>query len=316
MTEERKPQSWWQTIPGLLTAAAGIITAVTGLIVALSQTGFFGSTDQPPSPKLAKPPATAPSAVKPRIPPAAETTSSLLGGAAKTAYFVDDFSGDKLKPHWKILDPNPGKWTLQPGKNSLLIITEKGSIAGSNRNLKNQFVLDLGMPKGNYEIIVKASMQIQGTGNTISIGLFRDDDNFLELSYWGRPSSNIGFPDGVVDVDFYRTRMFVKEERGKRFAFMKETTPPSKGPSISPQTFLLKIERDGNQYTGSFAFLNPARPPQPIDDVSWIKVGTHAWIDFDSKFSLWARNIPGNIVGKGPPPEVAAEFDFILIRER
>jgi flagellar motor component MotA len=35
MAEEQKPQRWWQTVPGILTATAGIITAVTGLIVAL-----------------------------------------------------------------------------------------------------------------------------------------------------------------------------------------------------------------------------------------------------------------------------------------
>jgi hypothetical protein len=39
--EPPKPQSWWQTLPGILTAVAGIITAATGLIVALNQAGFF-----------------------------------------------------------------------------------------------------------------------------------------------------------------------------------------------------------------------------------------------------------------------------------
>src|SRR5262245_35465266 len=39
--ESPKPQSWWQTLPGILTAVAGIITAATGLIVALNQAGVF-----------------------------------------------------------------------------------------------------------------------------------------------------------------------------------------------------------------------------------------------------------------------------------
>ncbi|MDB6061638.1 MAG: hypothetical protein JWM78_1741 [Verrucomicrobiaceae bacterium] len=38
---ERNKTSWWQTLPGILTAAAGIITAVTGLIIALNQVGIF-----------------------------------------------------------------------------------------------------------------------------------------------------------------------------------------------------------------------------------------------------------------------------------
>ncbi|MFN0112813.1 MAG: hypothetical protein ACKVZH_28470 [Blastocatellia bacterium] len=39
-----KPHSWWQTLPGILTAVAAIITASTGLIVALNQAGAFSST--------------------------------------------------------------------------------------------------------------------------------------------------------------------------------------------------------------------------------------------------------------------------------
>jgi hypothetical protein len=41
MAEEPKPQSWWQTLPGILTAMAGIITAIAGLVVALHQAGFI-----------------------------------------------------------------------------------------------------------------------------------------------------------------------------------------------------------------------------------------------------------------------------------
>jgi TIR domain len=236
---------------------------------------------------------------------------------ARAAYFFDDFSADKLKPYWKVLDPNPSKWTLQSNKSSLLIITERGSISGSSRNLKNQFVLDRSMPKGNYEVIAKASFQIQGTLNSISIALFRDDENFLELSYWGQPTSDTLFSGDLVHYDFYRTVSFVKEEGGQRKLLTVPKDKAAKGPSDSPRPLLLKIERDGNQYTGYYAPFSPARPPQNyIDDVSWLKIGTHALIDFDGKLSLWANNGNANIYQKGPPPEVAAEFDFVLVRER
>ena len=50
MDEEPKSKSWWQTLPGILTAVTGIITAVTGLVVALNQTRFFsGESKQAPS---------------------------------------------------------------------------------------------------------------------------------------------------------------------------------------------------------------------------------------------------------------------------
>lgn len=37
MTEQPTPEksSWWQTMPGILTASATVITAVTGLLIAL-----------------------------------------------------------------------------------------------------------------------------------------------------------------------------------------------------------------------------------------------------------------------------------------
>jgi hypothetical protein len=41
MGEEPKFHSWWQTLPGIITATAGIITALTGLLVVLNSTGFF-----------------------------------------------------------------------------------------------------------------------------------------------------------------------------------------------------------------------------------------------------------------------------------
>lgn len=49
MAEDPKSQSWWQTVPGVMTAIAGLITAVTGLLVALAQIGVLGKDDGPVS---------------------------------------------------------------------------------------------------------------------------------------------------------------------------------------------------------------------------------------------------------------------------
>jgi hypothetical protein len=43
---ESESKTWWQTLPGLLTAAAGAITAITGLLLAFHQMGFFNHTPQ------------------------------------------------------------------------------------------------------------------------------------------------------------------------------------------------------------------------------------------------------------------------------
>ena len=47
---EKAKGSWWQTVPGTLTALSGVFTAVAGLLVALNQVGFIGFKEKPASP--------------------------------------------------------------------------------------------------------------------------------------------------------------------------------------------------------------------------------------------------------------------------
>ncbi len=47
MNESEKSRvSWWQTVPGILTAIAGLISAVAGLLVALHQVGLLGNKEK------------------------------------------------------------------------------------------------------------------------------------------------------------------------------------------------------------------------------------------------------------------------------
>lgn len=43
MSESPKPASWWQTLPGILTALAAIITALSGFVALLFQHGVLGA---------------------------------------------------------------------------------------------------------------------------------------------------------------------------------------------------------------------------------------------------------------------------------
>jgi len=77
MEDRPKEKGWWQTVPGILTAAAGIITAVTGLIVALNQAGVFdrGERKAPPPPTSAERPQ--PKAEAPPPPPTKGSSETL-----------------------------------------------------------------------------------------------------------------------------------------------------------------------------------------------------------------------------------------------
>ncbi len=46
MTNPKKPTSWWQTLPGVLTALAAVITAISGLVAILFQNGVLGSKSE------------------------------------------------------------------------------------------------------------------------------------------------------------------------------------------------------------------------------------------------------------------------------
>jgi hypothetical protein len=46
MVDPQTRQSWWQTLPGILTATATLITAVGGLVAVLIQVGVIGGKDR------------------------------------------------------------------------------------------------------------------------------------------------------------------------------------------------------------------------------------------------------------------------------
>ena len=53
MDESQKPKStWWQTLPGVLTAAAATATAIAGLVGVLHQAGLFGGGDEKKPPEV------------------------------------------------------------------------------------------------------------------------------------------------------------------------------------------------------------------------------------------------------------------------
>lgn len=46
MDDQPRSTTWWQTLPGILTAVAGLLTAVGSLILVFHQAGFFDRTSQ------------------------------------------------------------------------------------------------------------------------------------------------------------------------------------------------------------------------------------------------------------------------------
>jgi len=49
MADDDKSRSWWQTLPGIITAATALVTAIAGLIAGIHQTGWFSSNPATPA---------------------------------------------------------------------------------------------------------------------------------------------------------------------------------------------------------------------------------------------------------------------------
>lgn len=80
MTDGAGSRSWWQTLPGVLTALAGVITAVAGLLAALYQAGLFKAEKARDATVIASSPA---AESKPRPAAAASSAESTQAAPAK-----------------------------------------------------------------------------------------------------------------------------------------------------------------------------------------------------------------------------------------
>ena len=124
MADDTKAQSWWSTLPGILTAVAGVLTAATGLVAAIKQLGLF---DHAPSPApVVQPggttanstPAIVPATDKTTPAPATNDTATLVGSWHDNAdaprgpfRMTLRAEGDKLYVHiWARCRPKPCDW--------------------------------------------------------------------------------------------------------------------------------------------------------------------------------------------------------------
>ena len=221
----------------------------------------------------------------------APPTSPADGGA-----FRDDFEGSKLNPAWKILKEDKNRWTLEGGK--LVLVTQKGSIAEKQDDLRNQFILDRPLPD-NYTVNVKLAVTLRSHNNWAGFQIYLDKDNYLNLGYWAKPWGN----------NIWRQAFFSKEvegqvnrlEFGPRHIGGEGGTPQLDfiGGRNNPEAVWLRLEKRGSTFTASFS----------MDGAKWHKIGDHTMLRMGSaRLSLAAANAQADAA------EVSAEFDFVEVQ--
>ncbi|MFL5070660.1 MAG: TIR domain-containing protein [Xanthobacteraceae bacterium] len=208
-------------------------------------------------------------------------------------YFFDDFATKELGRDWKMMNADPNKWTLQPAQKSLLIVTQTGSLADP-KNLKNWLILDKDLPTTDFEVIVEASIQIQGRGNNVSAALFQDEQNYIWIGLSGDKASYLS-----------RAPRFLQRSQGKVTSDLFGEN--SNGAAQAPERLVFKINRTANQYSGFYAYGDQSAN---TDQIAWKNLGTVAWINFKGKVVLSAANSQDGY------PEVPAEFHSVRIRTK
>ncbi len=118
MDEDPKSKSWWNTLPGVLTAVAAVIAAVTALVSTLHQTGWIGakaSTSPPSSTQTTQSPHSSPPSASPPPAPTAAPASSPAPGSialpAQTTFTYGKLSYQLLAA--RVGHPTPDTLSLQ-----------------------------------------------------------------------------------------------------------------------------------------------------------------------------------------------------------
>lgn len=200
------------------------------------------------------------------------------------------FDGSSLPKDWKFLNPVEDHWAMQPKRKSLLIATQRAPCVSSEAG-KNFLVYDRALPADDFEVVVRVSADIQASGNQIAAALWSDDKNYFWIAFqsddWG---------------GLQRRLYFQKVAQGQVAGNFVQDAGDSR-------EVYLRFLRDGNEYSGFFAAVDPANPFDPAK-VPWKLLGTLPGIRFTGKLALCAANYLDNA------PEVGAEFYSVAIRPK
>ena len=165
---ESESKGWWQTLPGLLTAAAATITAVTGLLVAVHQAGFFHRSPQPASqtqtaqPTESVAPAPSTGATTSRVITPAGNTQIAFGDAVfnLASARVEPYSPDKVSVHFTVLMTNNNTFDANLWAASFRLLAG-GSLLSPTNNL-DEIVSAHSTKQGDVEFIVPANISTVG----------------------------------------------------------------------------------------------------------------------------------------------------------
>jgi len=181
------------------------------------------------------------------------------GKTGPTEVFRDDFDGDELADHWEVLNPDPDAFIVEDG--SLLVVS---GTAGSleKDTVQNLFKLSKPLPKGDWVITAKLSIDLQTSVERAFIGIHDSRDNYLEIGV--RPWIECCYSPRLSLHGVKRSRG--KNKTSDRVIWRsghqgKSASAFADAAKNIAQPILLRLEKKGRTYTGS-AMLAGAKKPR------------------------------------------------------
>ena len=171
LDQDPKSKGWWQTVPGLLTAAATVITAATGLLVALHQAGCFAhnpqsaAQTQSESHSAESQTATNPSSagVTPSRPLAIPENAEVRSGQAiykLVSARLEPYSPDKVSVHFTVRYTNNDRFDANFWAASFRL-SVNGLLQAPTNNL-DELVSGHSAKEGDVEFVVPANASTVG----------------------------------------------------------------------------------------------------------------------------------------------------------
>jgi hypothetical protein len=208
----------------------------------------------------------------------------------ESAAATTNFDGNALPKDWRLMNPVEDHWTMQPKRKSLMIISQKTAGCVNGKDGKNLLVLDRPLPPGDFEAIARVSSDFQTHGTQLALGLWSDDANYFWVTFQG--DSNYG--------TLVRRSYFQKISQGQAVGSFQQDVGNS-------NELYLRIAREGNEYSGFLAAVDPAKPFE-AGKIPWSKLGTIPAIRFTGKLAVCAHNFEDGA------PEAGAELYSVTVR--
>lgn len=210
--------------------------------------------------------------------------------ATQLEIFRDNFDSDELAEHWEIINPDIDSFIVENGK--FTVITSQNTEL-KDEKVKNLFLLNQDLPKGDWTITARFDMPIQTSREQFYVGIFDGHEKWITASmFYNKPakakiSINVEkFSGGeftkferklIEDYNDGKVRGFYDEKRPFDLSLVKtgreyhaKVVSAKDGEVVYETKVLTQLRPFGKPFIGFRNYRNVAG--EGTVDIDWIKI--------------------------------------------